>query len=89
MQHIGSYLKKNEKQIFMTTHNPATLDSLDLFDEDIRLFAVKRASKGFTVFERIQPPPGTTKDDWREKFQAQKLSEIWLSGALGALNERV
>ena len=85
--YISRVLKKNpEKQIFMTTHNPTTLDSLDLFDKNHRLFVVKRAQTGETKFEQIKPPTDFTREQWQEKFGYMKLSEIWLSGAIEGLN---
>ena len=75
-----------EKQVFLTTHNPTTLDALDLFNDDHRLFVVKRGPKGDTVVKRIAPPEGMTRDKWADHVQYLKLSEIWLDGWLdGAL----
>ncbi len=74
-----------EKQILMTTHNPSTLDAVDLFNKRHRLFVVKRNQQGHTEIERIQPPPGFTRESWIEKYQAMRLSEIWLSGLIGGL----
>jgi predicted ATPase len=86
MSHITQILAKNKKkQIFLTTHNPTSLDGIDIFNEDHRLFVVKRGENGSTVFERISPPLGLTKEDWNNKYYGMKLSEIWLSGAIGGL----
>jgi len=86
VSHISEILKDHpEKQIFMTTHNPTTLDAIDLFNPDHRLFVTKRDDSGATVFERISPPSGMTKDEWQEKHGYMKLSEIWLSGAIEGL----
>ncbi|HEY6872364.1 MAG TPA: AAA family ATPase [Geobacteraceae bacterium] len=84
---ISKYLADNpKKQIFMTTHNPTTLDAIDLFNPLHRLFVVKRGSHGATEFERIKPPQGMSKEEWQEKFGYMKLSEIWLSGTIDGLN---
>ena len=81
--HIGNVIEKNsDYQIFMTTHNPTTLDSIDLFNSKHRLFVVKRSEEGKTVFERIKPPKGFTKKKWQSKFKHMKLSDIWLSGII-------
>ncbi|MBL1352698.1 MAG: AAA family ATPase [Zetaproteobacteria bacterium] len=86
VSHISEILKNNpEKQIFMTTHNPTTLDAIDLFNPDHRLFVTKRDDNGATIFERISPPKGMTKEGWQEKYGYMKLSEIWLSGAIEGL----
>ncbi|MBF0284912.1 MAG: AAA family ATPase [Magnetococcales bacterium] len=75
-----------ERQIFLTTHNPTALDGLDLFHPQHRLFVAKRHPQhGYTQFERVQPPPGMTRDQWGEQHGEMKLSEIWLSGALGGV----
>ena len=75
----------SEKQIFLTTHNPTTLDAIDLFNPSHRLFVVSRSVSGQTELNRIQPPKDLTKADWEEKYFGMKLSEIWLSGAIGGL----
>lgn len=73
------------KQLFITTHNPTTLDAIDLFNNDHRLFVVQRKEDGQTEFKRISPPSGMTKDRWQQEYMNLKLSEIWLSGAIGGL----
>ncbi len=84
---ISRHLHENpKKQIFMTTHNPTTLDALDLFNQTHRLFVVKRGLNGATEFERISPPLGITKEQWQEKYGYMKLSEIWLSGTIDGIN---
>lgn len=74
-----------EKQIFLTTHNPAILDSIDLFNSNHRLFVVSRSEGGETQFNRIKPPKDMTKEKWEQTHYGLKLSEIWLSGAIGGL----
>jgi len=87
MGHISEYIQSdNSKQIMLTTHNPTTLDAVDLFNSDHRLFIVSRAEDGQTVIERMSPPEGMTKGEWEQKYFGLKLSEIWLSGAFGGLN---
>lgn len=86
MTHIVEIINHDEKkQIFITTHNPTTLDALDLFNKDHRLFVVQRAEDGQTEFKQITPPNNMTKDAWQEQYFGLKLSEIWLSGAIGGL----
>lgn len=88
MGHIIALLKNMpEKQILMTTHNPTTLDAVDLFNDQHRLFVVKRNSQGHTEVERIKPPAGFTRESWIEKHGGMRLSEIWLSGVIGGLAE--
>lgn len=86
MRHINDILKeKPEKQILMTTHNPTTLDAVDLFDDNHRLFVVERSSEGHTEIKRIMPPKNFTRETWVEKYQGMRLSEIWLNGLIGGL----
>jgi predicted ATPase len=67
-----------DKQVLITTHNPAILDGLDLTNDEIRLFAVRRNRKGYTEARRIQFKSGTEKK--------HKLSEMWMEGTLGAIS---
>jgi len=72
--------KENEKQVLLTTHNPAILDGLNLLDDDQRLFEVYRDGEGKTKTRRIK-----FKSDLSDK--KFKLSEMWLKGVLGAVPE--
>ena len=69
--------KESNKQVLITTHNPAVLDGINLFDEDQRLFEVYRTDEGHTQTRRIK-----FKSDLTDKHG--KLSQMWLNGALGA-----
>ncbi|MCD6066186.1 MAG: hypothetical protein K0S33_1012 [Bacteroidetes bacterium] len=70
--------KEKEKQVLITTHNPAVLDGLNLLDDEQRLFEVYRNSEGQTKTRRIK-----FKSDLSDK--KFKLSEMWLKGQLGAV----
>lgn len=86
MSQITDIMKmKPNKQVFLTTHNPITLDGIDLFNDEHRLFVVERDREGLTKVRRVSPPPGTTKEQWNENYYGMKLSEIWLSGAIGGI----
>lgn len=76
---------KPDKQIFLTTHNASALDGVDIFDPTHRLFVVERDPSGHTKFRRIQPPEGMTRERWEQEYYGMKLSEIWMSGAVGGL----
>ncbi len=80
MMEICQLAKETDKQLMITTHNPAILDGLNLFDDEVRLFEVKRNEKGHTVTRRIKIKPDTD----LEKY---KLSELWTRGYLGAIAE--
>ena len=45
--------KKYDKQIFLTSHNPAILDGIDLADDEQRLFVIYRDDEGRTCCDRI------------------------------------
>ena len=73
--------KKYGKQVFVTTHNPAILDGIDLGDDEQRLLVVSRNKQGHTRFKRI-----TLKDKPRSSTNEDlKLSEAFLRGYLGGL----
>ena len=74
--------KKNNKQVFVTTHNPAILDGLNLNDDSERLFKVERNDDGATQLKRIGvddlPKP-------KRNGQVLRLSEAFMRGLLGGL----
>ncbi len=71
---------ESDKQVLLTTHNPAVLDGLDLADDRIRLFAVDRNSKGHTTVTRI-----TLSEKMRQAYGSEALSTLWVTGRLGAV----
>jgi len=72
---------KYDKQIFLTTHNPAILDGIDLNDEEQKLFVVFRDELGHTQMKNL-----TVKDNpLDEDGEALHLSEAFLRGYLGGL----
>jgi len=73
--------KKYNKQIFLTTHNPAILDGIDLNDEEQRLFVVSRNEKGHTKVKRVKVEDNPPDEDDEQLF----LSEAFLRGYLGGL----
>jgi AAA15 family ATPase/GTPase len=81
MEEICTLAKKHDKQILITTHNPAILDGLNLLDDEIRLFEVFRLDNGETKTRRIEMKPSVE----GEKY---KLSELWTRGYLGAISDR-
>lgn len=79
MKQITALAKKYGKQVICTTHNAAILDGLDLEDDDVRLFTVRRDSEGHTALHRVKAPkpqPGET---------PVRLSEAFMRGILGGL----
>ena len=78
------------RQVFLTSHNPTSLDAFDLFDDDQRIFVVERDKIGQTVVTRLRPKPGMSRDDWEEAKNGRNLSQLWLDGEIrGALGQRV
>lgn len=43
----------DDRQVLMTSHNPAVLDGLPLQDDRVRLFTVDRDNKGKTIIKRV------------------------------------
>jgi len=78
-QNLTKYLtrtsEENGKQVLLTTHNPYILDGLDLSDDGQRLFVCRRDIDGHTKIERVK---------YRED-RKMSLSELWMSGLIGAL----
>ena len=88
MLHLTEAVAGGErKQLFVATHNPTSLDSIDLFDPRQRLFVVERDAVGRTEIKRISPPRGFTRQKWIKKHGGMRLSQIWLSGSIGGLGE--
>lgn len=82
MTRISELSKKHNKQVLITTHNPAVIDGLNLHDDEQRLFVVKRTDEGHTKVERIKLKPNV--EDGK-----LKLSELWMRGYLGALPSNI
>jgi predicted ATPase len=79
IQTLVTLAEQHNKQVIVTTHNPAILDGLNLNDDEQRLMVVHRNSKGHTTVRRIEPPkpiPGRA---------PVRLSEAFLRGYLGGL----
>lgn len=67
-----------ERCMMFTVHNPACLDCLNLKDDRIRLFAVERTIKGYTVARRIKLNDELNQHEW-------PLSRLWMMGHLGGV----
>lgn len=79
-----SLAKKYNKQVFVTTHNPAVLDGLNIHDDDQRLFVARRNEFGHTLLERV------TVDDLPKPTRSGQtitLGEAFMRGHIGALPE--
>jgi len=68
-----------DKTVFLTTHNPLVLDSLNLTDSRIRLFTTERSHKtGEVKLQRIEINQDLLAAD-------MPLSRLWTSGMIGGL----
>ena len=77
VRNLAALAKKYNKQVIVTTHNPAVLDGLNLNEDDQRLFVVRRNDEGHTKAKRIEYKAERT----------MKLSELWTNGFIGGLPE--
>jgi AAA15 family ATPase/GTPase len=71
--------EEHDKQVILTTHNPAILDGLNLNDDEQRLFVIYRNAYGHTKATRI------FKTETPEGQRPLPLSEQFLRGYLGGL----
>jgi hypothetical protein len=77
------------RQVFLTSHNPTSLDAFDLFNGDTRAFVVSRErDSGDTVITRIEPRKGMTRTDWSIATRGKNLSQMWLEGHISGLGEK-
>lgn len=70
------------EQVFLTSHNPTSLDAFDLFEDDQRVFVVARNQDGHTTVTRLRPRTGMTKEEWFEAKNGRNLSQLWLDGEI-------
>jgi hypothetical protein len=79
-------LKIGPEQVFLTSHNPTSLDAFDIFDNETRIFVVSRKANGETDATRLSVPKDVNRDDWRIASRGRNLSQIWIEGEIkGAL----
>lgn len=79
MHDVVELAKQQDRQVVVTTHNPAVLDGLDLSDDEQRLVVVSRTEHGATRVRRVPAPKPI------EGAPALRLSEAFLRGYLGGL----
>jgi energy-coupling factor transporter ATP-binding protein EcfA2 len=76
------FASNNDRQVFLTTHQPQGLDGLDLTDPRIRLFVVERDKRaGNTLARRIEINPKLL-EQGGDKYS---LSRLWTMGRLGGV----
>jgi predicted ATPase len=74
-------LETGRLQVFLTTHNPSTLDGLNIKDDRIRLLAVDRDQRGATIVRPID----LSFLKRRSSSTKLSLSQLWVMGRLGAV----
>jgi predicted ATPase len=79
IQELVELAKKYDKQVILTTHNPAVLDGLDLDDQEQKLYVIKRKRSGQTKAIQIFPPKPLAGQE------PVRLSEAFLRGYIGGL----
>lgn len=79
VQEFVTLAKEYDKQVILTTHNPAILDGLNLHDDEQRLLVVDRKKDGHTRVHRIDPPKPSA------GHQPVRLSEAFMRGYIGGL----
>ncbi|WP_295461886.1 AAA family ATPase [uncultured Pseudomonas sp.] len=79
IEELAKLAVKHDKQVLLTTHNPAILDGLNLDEDEQRLFVISRAMEGETKVRRIFKPKSVV------GAPPLKLSEAFMRGSLGGL----
>jgi len=83
MQHFAGWLlsSKDQRQILMTSHNPAVLDGLPLQDDRVRLFTVDRDNRGTTVVKRVVIDAKML----AKAAEGWTLSRLWMNKLIGGM----
>lgn len=71
----------HQRQILMTSHNPAVLDGLPLQDDRVRLFTVDRDNHGKTIVKRVVVDEKLL----RMASQGWTLSRLWMNKLIGGM----
>ena len=79
IQQIVKLSAEFDKQVIITTHNPAVLDGLNLKDDEQRLLVVSRNHSGYTRVHRVDPPKP------KEGEYPVSLSDAFMRGYIGGL----
>lgn len=90
MGHLVAVVTNDEigdRQVFMTSHHPSSLDSIDIFDIRQRIFICSRKhvsglAAGSTSVEPLLPPKDISKKDWVLQKKGRNLSELLLSNRI-------
>ena len=82
-KHFSEWIlrSKNNRQILMTSHNPAVLDGLPLQDDRVRLFTVDRDNSGKTIVTRVV----VTQKLLNMASRGWTLSRLWMNKLIGGM----
>ena len=72
---------KDDRQVLMTSHNPAVLDGLPLQDDRVRLFTVDRDNRGKTIVKRVV----ANKKLLDMAAKGWTLSRLWTNKLIGGM----
>ena len=78
MEVFSQLILDSGKTVFLTTHNPLVLDGLDIGNDQVRLFTVRRNKARHAELNRIQVSEELLKS-------GQPLSRLWINGRLGGV----
>lgn len=79
LKQVVSLAREYDKQVIVTTHNPAVLDGLELADDDQRLLVVDRNRDGHTRVARVEPLKPVNGSP------SMSLSEAFIRGFIGGV----
>lgn len=83
MQHFADWIVNDsqQRQVLLTSHNPAVLDGLPLQDDRVRLFAVDRDNRGRTIVKRV------VVDERLLAMNAKgwTMSRLWMNKLIGGM----
>ncbi|WP_321342235.1 AAA family ATPase [Breoghania sp.] len=83
---VSSGIGVGAKQVFLTSHNPTSIDALDIFDNDQRVFVVYRDDRGLTKCDRLAPAKDMTRDEWAKRSGGKTLSQMWVTDQIPHIN---
>ncbi len=80
-RNICDWAIANNRQAFLTSHNPLVLDGLPLSNNAVRLFTVERSSRGKTVVTRVE----VSAELMEQAKKGVPLSQQWVNGVFGGV----
>jgi energy-coupling factor transporter ATP-binding protein EcfA2 len=82
MKHFADWISSSkDRQVLMTSHNPAVLDGLPLKDDRVRLFTVDRDNLGKTIVKRVV----VNEKLLEMASKGWTLSRLWMNKLIGGM----